>query len=85
MRKSTNHRTYLQRDFDALAMAIEDGRWSDQDPRATAIVEAARSRGLSTAAVDVVTDVRAPAPVRERALACIAGQLLAEGDYALAG
>lgn len=85
MRENTSPRTYWQSDYDALAMAIEDGRWSEEDPRATAIVAAARARGLQTPALDAYSDSSAPAAVRERALACIAGQLMTEGDYALAG
>jgi len=32
----------------------------------------------------VLVDRRAPVPVRERALACVAGQLLTDGSYSLA-
>lgn len=85
MRENTNQMTYFQHDFDALAMAIEDGRWSIDDPRAAAIVAAAQARGLSTPALAVYADPTAPVPVRERALACIAGHLITGGDFALAG
>ena len=81
MRKNT---TLLQREFDSLAMAIEDGRWNHDDPRTDTIVAAAQARGLSSAALSVLVDRSAPAPVRERALACVAGQLLTEGSYSLA-
>jgi hypothetical protein len=81
MRKNT---TLLQLDFDSLAMAIEDGRWNDDDPRTDTIVAAAQARGLASAALSVLVDRSAPAPVRERALACVAGQLLTEGSYSLA-
>jgi hypothetical protein len=81
MRKNT---TLLQREFDSLAMAIEDGRWNDDDPRTDTIVAAAQARGLASAALSVLVDRSAPAPVRERALACVAGQLLTEGSYSLA-
>jgi hypothetical protein len=81
MRKNT---TLLQRDFDSLAMAIEDGRWNDDDPRTDTIVAAAQARGLASAALSVLVDRSAPAPVRERALACVAGQLLTEESYSLA-
>lgn len=85
MHQNTNQMTYRQSDFDALAMAIEDGRWTNDDPRAAAIVAAAQARGLSTPALAAYADPTAPVPVRERALACIAGQLLTGGDFALAG
>lgn len=75
----------IQRDFDALAMAIEEGRWNDDDPRAQAIIDAARVRGLAPAALEVFADQSVPAPVRERALATIAGRVLTESNYALAG
>ncbi len=81
MRKNT---TLLQLDFDSLAMAIEDGRWNDDDPRTDTIVAAAQARGLVSAALSVLVDRSAPAPVRERALACVAGQLLTEESYSLA-
>jgi hypothetical protein len=81
MRKNT---TLLQREFDSLAMAIEDGRWNDDDPRTDTIVAAAQARGLASAALSVLVDRSAPAPVRERALACVAGQLLTEESYSLA-
>lgn len=68
---------YLQSDFDALAMAIEDGMFNDDDPRAWTIVDAARIRGLAPAALEVFTDPTAPTPVRERAFAAIAGRVLA--------
>ena len=60
-------------DFDALAMAIEDRSWSDADPRAHDIVATARARGLNPVAIDVYEDHASPRPVRERALAVIAG------------
>lgn len=82
MRENSAH---LQSQYDALAMAIEDGRWNDDDPRAAAIVAAARTRGLAPAAVEVFEDPGVPTPVRERALACIAGRVLASEQYALAG
>ena len=85
MRENADQMTYLQQDFDALAMAIEDGRWSADDPRAAAIVAAVQARGLHSAALDVYFDHSTPGPVRERALACLAGQLLTEDRYALAG
>ena len=60
-------------DFDALAMAIENRSWSDADPRAHDIVAAARARGLHPVAIDIYEDHASPRPVRERALAVIAG------------
>lgn len=70
-------RIHLQSDYDALAMAIEDGMFNDDDPRAWTFVDAARTRGLAPAALEVFTDPTAPTPVRERALAAIAGRVLA--------
>lgn len=70
--------TLMQREFDSLAMAIEDGRANDDDPRASAFVDLARSRGLAPNAVEVFTDRRYPSPVRERALARLAGRVLAD-------
>lgn len=67
----------LQRTYAALAMAIEDGTWNDHDPRAEAIIELARTRGVSPVLVDLYADPRAPQPVRERAFACVAGKVLA--------
>ena len=81
MRENT---TLLQREFDSLAMAIEDGRWNDDDPRTDTIVAAAQARGLTSAALLVLVDPSAPAPVRERALACVAGLLLTDESYSLA-
>ena len=81
MRENT---TLLQREFDSLAMAIEEGRWNDNDPRTDAIVAAARARGLTSAALAVLVDRSAPVPVRARALACVAGQLLTDESYSLA-
>jgi hypothetical protein len=52
----------VQRDFDALAMAIEEGRWDDDDPRAQAIIAAARARGLAPAALEVFD----PTPMRRQ-------------------
>ena len=86
----------LQREYDALAMAIEDGRWNDDDPRARELIATARDRGVAMAALEVFEDPTAPTPVRERALAAIAGRVLASGGpgggpnvgpnvYALAG
>lgn len=75
----------IQRDYDALAMAIEEGRWNDDDPRARAIIAAARARGLAPAALEVFEDHTVPTPVRERALATIAGRVLTDSKYALAG
>lgn len=75
----------IQSDYDALAMAIEEGRWNDDDPRAQAIVAAARARGLAPAALEVFEDHSVPTPVRERALAAIAGRVLTDSNYALAG
>ncbi|MEY2990244.1 MAG: hypothetical protein RLZZ163_1160 [Actinomycetota bacterium] len=76
----------VQREFDALAMAIEEGRWNDDDPRAQAIIAAARARGLAPAALEVFDDHAMPTPVRERALATIAGRLLMDqgSAYSLA-
>lgn len=75
----------IQRDFDALAMAIEEGRWNDDDLRAQAIIAAARVRGLAPAALEVFEDQTVPTPVRERALAAIACKVLSSRQYALAG
>jgi len=75
----------IQRDYDALAMAIEEGRWNDDDPRAQAIIATARARGLAPAALEVFEDHTVPTPVRERALAAIAGRVLTESNFALAG
>ena len=75
----------IQRDYDALAMAIEEGRWNDGDPRARAIIAAARARGLAPAALEVFEDHTAPSPVRERALATIAGRVLTHSNYVLTG
>ena len=75
----------IQRDYNALAMAIEEGRWNDDDPRAQAIIAAARARGLAPAALEVFDDQSVPTPVRERALAAIAGRVLTDTNYALAG
>ena len=72
----------VRRDFDALAMAIEEGRWNEGDPRADAIVAAARARGLAPAALEVYQDSSVPTPVRERALATIAGRLIKHAEYA---
>jgi hypothetical protein len=66
-------------------MAIEEGRWTDEDPRAQAIIAAARARGLAPAALEVFNDHSVPTPVRERALATIAGRVLTDSNYALAG
>jgi hypothetical protein len=60
-------------DFDALAMAMEDRSWNEADPRAHDLVAAARARGLNPVAIDVYEDHASPRPVRERALAVIAG------------
>lgn len=68
---------HLQSDFNALAMAMEDGSWNEEDPRARAIVLAARTRGVAPTALAVFEDQVAPAPVRERAFAAIAGRVLA--------
>ena len=73
----------VRRDFDALAMAIEEGRWNEGDPRADAIIAAARVRGLAPAALEVFQDSSVPTPVRERALATIAGRVLKDAEYAL--
>lgn len=73
----------VRRDFDSLAMAIEEGRWTEDDPRADAIVAAARARGLAPAALEVFQDSSVPTPVRERALATIAGRVLKDAEYAL--
>ncbi len=75
----------IQRDYDALAMAIEEGRWNAEDPRAQAIIATARTRGLAPAALEVFEDQTVPTPVRERALAAIAGRVLTESNFALAG
>ena len=75
----------IHRDFNALAMAIEEGRWNDDDPRAQTIIAAARARGLAPAALEVFEDQSVPTPVRERALAAIAGRVLVDSNYALAG
>lgn len=75
----------IQSDYDALAMAIEEGRWNENDPRAQAIIAAARARGLAPAALEVFEDQSVPTPVRERALAAIAGRVLTDTNYALAG
>ena len=75
----------IQSDYDALAMAIEEGRWTDEDPRAQAIIAAACARGLAPAALEVFQDHSVPTPVRERALATIAGRVLTDSNYALAG
>lgn len=75
----------IQSDYNALAMAIEEGRWNDDDPRAQAIIAAARVRGLAPAALEVFEDHSVPTPVRERALAAIAGRVLTDSNYALAG
>jgi hypothetical protein len=82
---SAIHISRIQRDYNALAMAIEEGRWNDDDPRAEAIIAAARARGLAPAALEVFEDHSAPTPVRERALAAIAGRVLIDTNYALAG
>ena len=74
----------VQRDYDALAMAIEEGRWNDDDPRAEAIISAARAQGLASTVLEVYEDRSVPAPVRERAFATIAGRLLAGRAYSLA-
>ena len=74
----------IQRDYDALAMAIEEGRWNDEDPRAQAIIAAARARGLAPVALEVFEDQSVPTPVRERALATIAGRVLTDASYSLA-
>ena len=76
--------TCLRSDYDALAMAIEDGRWTDDDPRGTAIIAAARARGVAPAALAVFEDRSVPAPVRERAFAAIAGGVLTDSAYSLA-
>ena len=73
----------VRRDFDALAMAIEEGCWNEADPRADAIIAAARARGLAPAALEVFADSSVPTPVRERALATIAGRVLKDAEYAL--
>lgn len=75
----------IQSDYNALAMAIEEGRWNENDPRAQAIIAAARARGLAPAALEVFEDQSVPTPVRERALAAIAGRVLTDTYYALAG
>ena len=82
---STTHVSRIHRDYNALAMAIEEGRWNDDDPRAQAIIAAARARGLAPAALEVFEDHSVPTPVRERALAAIAGRVLTDTNYALAG
>lgn len=82
---STIQISSIQSDYDALAMAIEEGRWNDDDPRAQAIIAAARARGLAPAALEVFDDQSVPTPVRERALAAIAGRVLVDSNYALAG
>ena len=69
--------TTLERTYADLAMAIEDGAWTENDPRAASIIELARERGVAPMLVDLVADARAPRPVRERALACVAGRVLA--------
>ncbi|HEV8023331.1 MAG TPA: hypothetical protein VGP37_00420 [Candidatus Nanopelagicales bacterium] len=68
---------HLLSDFHALAMAIEEGTWNDDDPRAQAIVLVARTQGVAPTALAVFDDQVAPAPVRERAFAAIAGRVLA--------
>ena len=74
----------IQRDYDALAMAIEEGRWDAEDPRAQVIITEARARGLAPAALQVFEDQSVPTPVRERALATIAGRVLTDSSYSLA-
>lgn len=74
----------LQREYDALAMAIEEGRWHDDDPRTHAFIATARAHGVACAALEVVEDPSVPMPVRERAFAAVASRVLTEGSYSLA-
>ena len=78
----TREHTDYSRDFDALAMAIEDGVWVEHDPRAEAIVNAARAAGLQLASFDVYADQSVPTPVRVRAFASIAGRFFTQMSQA---
>ena len=80
MTTSTITREHIDhsRDFDALAMAIEDGVWVENDPRAEAIVNAARDAGLRLASFEVYADRGMPTPVRARAFAAIAGRFFGQ-------
>lgn len=78
----TREHTDYSRDFDALAMAIDDGVWVEHDPRAEAIVNAARAAGLRLASFDVYADQSMPIPVRVRAFASIAECFFSQGPHA---